>query len=413
MIEATFRQIIEQYICPILTGSTIGETVTPKPKSDLATLQLNGQVMHLRPERESEYKISISRPQPFTLPDKKIVNSIIGEIVSNYGKVDDKYNQRIIAYAVEIGICKYISPDNYNLLFDVLDGFDTWATRTYEGRKVTFSILIDFENNQVVSNDHPHIKNIFQEDFCALLSNSVDTCIKVSSTGALLEYLKLAEPANQPFTPQRFNSIANSASSENKICITLTTNGEILVFQKNNLVFSKRRSIWNYFNHEPVLKKIAGGSKSTDEEARKAIYETILDVSFSRTGGCIAFTRTTSLKKLIEDKVVKDTDLISDGLTIKSQTIRRLINGRKFQKLERVLRKELLGIDGATIIDYKGNIIAVGAIIQIKAGSTGGGRLAATKTLSDFGTAIKISSDGMVKGFKTSNDKLEELFSFG
>jgi len=177
MTEATFTQIIEQYICPILTGSTIGKVVVPTSKSDFATLQKGGQIMHLRPEKVSAYKISITRPQPFTLPDKNIVNSIIGEIVSNYGKVDDKYNQRIIAYAVEIGICKYISPDNYNLLFDVLDGFDTWATRTYEGRKVTFSILIDFANNQVVSKEYPHIKNIFQEDFCALLSNSVDTSI--------------------------------------------------------------------------------------------------------------------------------------------------------------------------------------------------------------------------------------------
>ncbi|MBE0637334.1 MAG: hypothetical protein IH598_02300 [Bacteroidales bacterium] len=413
MIEATFRQIIEQYICPILTGSTIGEVVEPSSKSDLATLQKGGQVMHLRPERGSDFKISISRPQPFTLPDKKIVNSIIGEIVENYGKVGDKYNQRIISYAVEIGICKYISPDNYNLLFDVLDGFDTWATRTYEGRKVTFSILIDFEDNKAVSSEYPHIRNIFQEDFCALLSNSVDTCIKISLTGALLEYLKLTEPANQPFTPQRFNSIANSAAADNKICITLTTNGEILVFQKNNLVFSKRRSIWNYFNHEPVLKKIAGGSKYTDEDARKAVYETILDVSFSRTGGCIAFIRTTSIKKLIEEKIVQKTDLISEGLSVKSQAIRRLVNGRNFQNLERVLRKELLGIDGATIIDYNGKIIAVGAIIKIRAGSTGGGRLAATKTLSEFGTAIKISSDGMVKGFKSSNDVLEVLFSFG
>lgn len=412
MEQEKFRKIIEQYICPILTGSTIGDEVQPNSKSDFATLQYGGQVMHLRPEKDSKYKVSISRPQPFALPDKNIVNSIIDEIVSNYKKVDDKYNQKIITYAVEVGICKYLTGDSYNLLLDVLDGFDTWATRTYEGRKVTFSILIDFEDTQQVSDEYPHIIPILQQDFFALLSNSVDTCIKVSSKGALLEYLTLTDLTNQSFSPHRFNSIANSVSGDKKICVTLTTNGEILVFRENKLIFSKRRSLWNYFNHEPILKKITGGSKYTNRDARKAVYETILDVSYSRTGGCIAFIRTTSITKLIEDKVVKETDLISHKSSIKSQAIRRLIKSRKFQSLERVLRKELLGIDGATIIDYKGEIIAVGAIIEVKAGSTGGGRLAATKALSKFGTAIKISSDGMVKGFKTSNGNLKELFSF-
>jgi hypothetical protein len=57
-----------------------------------------------------------------------------------------------------------------------------------------------------------------------------------------------------------------------------------------------------------------------------------------------------------------------------------------------------VGIDGATILNYQGEILAVGAIIKIS-GGTGGGRLAATETLAPHGTAIKISADGMVKAF--------------
>ena len=93
--------------------------------------------------------------------------------------------------------------------------------------------------------------------------------------------------------------------------------------------------------------------------------------------------------------------------------MREIINGKKFYELDRKLREELVGVDGATIIDNDGNIISVGAIIKIEAGSTGGGRLAATKTLSKYGVALKISTDGSIEGYHLdkNKNKARPLFS--
>ena len=56
------------------------------------------------------------------------------------------------------------------------------------------------------------------------------------------------------------------------------------------------------------------------------------------------------------------------------------------------MRKELVGIDGATILTCQGEILAVGAIIKISG-------------------AIKISADGMVKAFNAvKNGKPEVAF---
>ena len=90
----------------------------------------------------------------------------------------------------------------------------------------------------------------------------------------------------------------------------------------------------------------------------------------------------------------------------KTATLIKLIGGRKFQDLDRKFRQELLAIDGATVIDYDGTILAVGAIIKIEAGSSGGGRLAAARTLSNYGISIKISNDGSMQGFKMDKNKL-------
>jgi len=71
--------------------------------------------------------------------------------------------------------------------------------------------------------------------------------------------------------------------------------------------------------------------------------------------------------------------------------------------LDRRLRQELVAIDGATLIDHKGTILAVGAILKIAGGSTGGGRLAAAKALSKLGVGIKVSQDGGITGFHDGN----------
>jgi hypothetical protein len=76
-----------------------------------------------------------------------------------------------------------------------------------------------------------------------------------------------------------------------------------------------------------------------------------------------------------------------------------LVQGRRFQDFSRTMRKELVGINGATILNYQGEILAVGAIIKTSGGSTGGSCLAATETLAPHGTTIKILADGMVKAF--------------
>ena len=107
-----------------------------------------------------------------------------------------------------------------------------------------------------------------------------------------------------------------------------------------------------------------------------------------------------------EDEPVLYENFLIENKCIKAATIRQLIKGRKFQELDRKFRQDLLAMDGATVIGYDGTIIAVGAIIKIEAGSSGGGRLAAARTLSNYGVSIKISNDGSMQGFKMDRNKL-------
>jgi hypothetical protein len=75
----------------------------------------------------------------------------------------------------------------------------------------------------------------------------------------------------------------------------------------------------------------------------------------------------------------------------------------------------MAALDGATIIDYQGNVLAAGAIVKLRgAGSPhGGARKAAAKTLGEYGLAIKVSSDGAITGFTLENGTMKEIFSVG
>jgi len=142
------------------------------------------------------------------------------------------------------------------------------------------------------------------------------------------------------------------------------------------------------------------------KDIRTALYETALDASFARTGACLGVVSSGSAG-FWEEKIDKD-DRIALKNSPKSIALTQVIDGRKFHELDRMLRQELVAIDGATVINHKGEVLAVGAILKIDGGSPGGGRTAAAETLAKLGLGIKISQDGGITAYRPKSGKLNE-----
>jgi hypothetical protein len=103
--------------------------------------------------------------------------------------------------------------------------------------------------------------------------------------------------------------------------------------------------------------------------------------------------------------VTSPRDYLEKPVSTKAKAIAAMIGTKKFFELDRRLRQELVAIDGATVLDHEGKVLAVGAILRIGGGSTGGGRLAAAKALSSLGLGIKVSQDGGIRGFHDEKDE--------
>jgi hypothetical protein len=174
--------------------------------------------------------------------------------------------------------------------------------------------------------------------------------------------------------------------------------GEILILRDQKLYFARRSGKWHFLTHEPVLSQMGGPD---NRAVRQAVHESCLDASFARTGACVGLVTTGNLSKW-KSIVTSEADHISKQASLKAKALHLMVGDKPFQELDRRLRQEILAIDGATLLDAKGRVLAVGAILKIGGGSAGGGRLAAAKELSRFGAGIKVSQDGGILGFRNS-----------
>lgn len=144
----------------------------------------------------------------------------------------------------------------------------------------------------------------------------------------------------------------------------------------------------------------------------KDIYCTLLDVSFSHVGGCLAIVipgiETEEISKIIKDRF--DLSIIgnlpkgvSEESIEKIEVLKYLLvennSIRSFFDVEQPLRKEILSLDGATVVSLDGSFYCAGSIVSVPGGSSSGGRAAAAKRLAQMGVGIKVSEDGYIEAF--------------
>lgn len=452
MTKEVFTKYVQELILPLFTGSHIaGEDVSTNRDSEVA--QGNGGTMLVKPHKEDEYRLIIKRSQPFKNADIELMHAIIEELdkINDYNIQDETYKQRLQTLAMEKAICNSLTEVSSDVLLGVIQELDKCARKTYEGNRITFGIIINEYNNCPERADTLYYSNLFKKDFFVVISNGVQSCIEIDKEGYLIGHVMFEKQRFAPtISPYDYIGVAKYCGDK-RIGIILLEGGEILLFKNHELMYCKKRGVWCSYCHDEIIQLLSNRTTHTIKEIRKAIYFTALDCSFAGSGGCLAYINKDELenalthidindimdekyfnikkqqlleeshklynldkKSPIEEDINYQDYIKSRGLT-KSNSLKQCIAGRKFHELNRKLRQELIAIDGATIIDCDGTIIAIGAIIQIEAGSTGGGRLAAAKTLAKYGVSIKISADGIMQAFikDRKNNKVKSIFVVG
>ncbi len=444
MEKQEFIEFLKANVLSIFTGSEIvGEE--PSTSRDGIVAMGSGGSLLVKFRKEDEVRLVIKRLQPFKNFEVSLVRSIVSELLEIYN--DDlgreEYFPVLQNHVIEKSICKSLSENSYQTCLKIVTEMTKWGNRTYEGQRTMFGFLICNVKAPKNVNPNLHVSKILNENFGAVMADGVNTCLKISSDGYLLNFLSVPDNKDQNIVaPYDYIDMANLCSGS-RVGIALARTGDVLLFHDKNLVFAKKCGVWSRYSHEEVINRIADTTSEQSDNVRKSIYLSALDVSYARTGGCVVhldkdqdenvlrhidisdllIERYYDLKfeqninalisaNMAEDLMPKKeafADFITKQRSIKTANIMKMINGRKFYELSRKLRQELLSVDGATIINNDGEVLAVGAIILIESGGFSGGRLAASKTLSKYGVSLKISADGQIQGYKFDKHKQKSV----
>lgn len=400
MDESLLRQLAEDHLVPLFSGTKLEKSARSTAK-DQNVAFADPCTIWLKADRSDTYRLALRRKQIFDkigsgrVTERNVVDAFVRVVKEIEPGLTAPYKADLLSTFQRRVVVKAIAPSTAEkTLLGAIDQLALWATRLYEGKPVTAAL--GFVPS--ASGGAPTFEEICQTDFSAVISNGFDTLLAFDIQGSLIGHEAITHPTSAPsFAPYRQGPVAQWAK-DGRIALTLNRLGEILVFKDQKLLFARRSGKWHFLTHEPVLMQMGGPQ---NQDVRRSVYESLLDVSFARTGACVGLV--TSAHWMDWRQVVAPDDHLDAKGTPKTKAIARMLDGKPFQNIERRLRQELLAIDGATLLDHDGNVLAVGAILKIPGGSTGGGRLAAAKTLSKFGVGVKVSQDGSILGFRRGN----------
>jgi len=412
-IQQIFKEIVEDLLFPLFPGVRFGEPVWVAPpkaiKTKLVALE-NPARLNLSYKNDKTIRCQIERNQAFSTREQEVVENFLNNIDRVFNDWRTPYARDTSSSFMSKIVAQSVSSKNEDFLLKILSVMTDWAQQTYEGQRISFSLGIKASP----SCGHVKFEELFDSDFFKVISNGHDSIVVFDECQMLVGHERVDCPKEYGvmFSPIRFVNFAGWTNDNDNIAVVLNRNGEILIFEKGQISFAKRRGSWRYFAHESVVKKFTDKAlgRKTPEALRKELYLTALDVSFARTGGCIGVTTASNKNTLLNDEVISKEDLLlEESRGVKARAIDAIVNGEKFQNLDRLLRLELVSIDGATVLDYEGNILAAGAILSIDGGSSGGGRQAATSAIAKYGIGIKISNDGYIKVLNRDKEEIVRL----
>lgn len=323
--------------------------------------------------------------------------------------IDKAIEDSIIAQLINVKYFDY----RVDCIGDILMALSKWSNRTYEGRKVPFSLI--FNIHEINKETIKRFSDFLYDDASALLTDGITSYIAI---GKEIEYkivpnldIEKKTADKVPLVPYRFSSFGNICNNK-QVGIVLTVQGDVLFIKDKKLFYTKRNGNWYYYNYDSfsdtLFRDFDEMNSDTKVSAIKNIYLACLDVAFARTGGCLAVVYQNEVKniqKIVPKEDYHKTRISDEYLDSKRYMLKAVvIKGRSFYDIERKSRQELLGIDGATIILSNGNFITTGSIIDNKIKDDfpkhGGARTQIAIKLSMYGIAIKISADGYIECYK-------------
>jgi hypothetical protein len=213
--------------------------------------------------------------------------------------------------------------------------------------------------------------------------------------------------------PTPFRAHALATAGNDKIAIVLSPSHEIKVFMRGVQTFTFRNARWHLLDVKAKYDMWAAAVGN--ESLAERLFQTALDLADARQGALFVVVRdpATAIPLLVApaDQLDMEQGRPNDAPT-RGQML-YMLRGTTATALDRSVLGGLARMDGATVLDTFGRILAIGAILLHSEPpephstlAVEGARTTAAMTAGRFGPVLKVSEDGLI----TFYDRQERIW---
>ena len=248
------------------------------------------------------------------------------------------------------------------------------------------------------------------------LADGVHTVFLVTSEGRLIDIIDIERWGTDACRNQTlqvpcakvFQPHARATMQHGHVCAVLSPSREIKIFAEGAELFTFRGAAWHLLDVQAKYRLWA--EAVGDEPLAARIFQTARDLADAREGALFLVARDPDQAVTQLVAPADRLDAMLDGGAAAAQPSRRdllqFLQGRTITDLDPSVALALASLDGATVTDRSGRLIAAGAILRhppsehLEAGGVvEGARTTAAMAASQFGPVLKVSEDGIITFF--------------
>jgi hypothetical protein len=406
---------------PVLTASADGELsmdATDDPSEIVLRWFGTRHILH------------VPREQPFTAHELRVA-SAIGEVLS--ARYQAIFDSTILAARADLfqGLIEdryggafldrrpyEASPDRTRAdrLATCIEVLRVAALSSYENRAISSGVLclgepsgyVRHASARVYGQPLTAVKSFYR------LCDGLSTVFLVSDEGLLLDVVDVAHRARDihPLTivtspcATAYRPHAAATVGTRDVVIVLSPSHELKVFAEGAHVFTFRNAEWHLLDIEAKYARWreAVGTRAIAER----LFQCALDMADARQGALLVVLRNpdVSAAQLVAhvDRLdISTSTRAAEGVAhVTRRPLQYLLRGRSLADLDDSVLRGLASMDGATVVDGDGRLIAAGAILMHPPEEAGyawvseGARTTAALAASRHGPVLKVSADGVI-----------------
>jgi hypothetical protein len=421
LLQAALRQFFSRATFetePIPSLSSDGR-LSIEPTGDPSVLSVrwfgSRHVLHVPPRR------------PFTEHEVRLARAIGAVLAVRYRAVFDPKQmlerQDLFRGAIEdrfIGAfldqTSYAEPSQVraDVIANAIEVLRVAALSSYENRSISSGVMVlDSDHDGKQNRNAPETAFFYTQALTGIksfyrLCDGLETVYLVNRTGQVLDVVEVARRAHDGSLdvpcPTPYRPHAHSTESTRDVCIVLSPTHEIKVFAEGVQVFSFRNARWHLLD---IAEKYRMWAKSVGNPAlAERLFQTAIDLGDAREGALFVVLRdpATSLSQLVApaDQLDIDRTTASQAGPTRWQLLQTL-RGQTATGLDPAVLAGLAKVDGATVLDRSGRLLAVGAILlhpeppePHSSLAVEGARTTAAMAAGRFGAVLKVSEDGLI-----------------